>query len=202
MATQGNREIDEKELKGVRKRAWGRWVSEIRIPYDRSRIWLGSYDDPVKAARAYDVALLCIYGPSTNKGFNFPDECRYWPRIPEHRRRMLSRTHIKTIAIRYVFHVDAATSPCATVAATSPALPCGTIDAVATGLADTDVAFRASSSLPPPGSPDNTMTSSPNNVMTSTENDDADELKGLSAETFLLKDANVMQEMIKSWEKR
>ncbi|XP_042466192.1 ethylene-responsive transcription factor ERF018-like [Zingiber officinale] len=45
---------------GVRRRKWGRWVSEIRRPNSRTRIWLGSYDTPEKAARAFDAASACL----------------------------------------------------------------------------------------------------------------------------------------------
>ncbi|XP_058198588.1 ethylene-responsive transcription factor ERF015-like [Rhododendron vialii] len=44
---------------GVRLRG-GRWVSEIRIPKTKTRIWLGSHRSPEKAARAYDAALYCL----------------------------------------------------------------------------------------------------------------------------------------------
>ncbi|KAL0344999.1 UNVERIFIED_CONTAM: Ethylene-responsive transcription factor [Sesamum radiatum] len=59
------------KYKGVRKRKWGKYVSEIRLPNSRARIWLGSYDTAEKAARAFDAALFCLRG--RNAKFNFPD---------------------------------------------------------------------------------------------------------------------------------
>lgn len=61
----------ELRYKGVRKRKWGKWVSEIRLPNSRERIWLGSYDTPEKAARAFDAAAFCLRGCKAK--FNFPD---------------------------------------------------------------------------------------------------------------------------------
>ncbi|KAL3650904.1 hypothetical protein CASFOL_007307 [Castilleja foliolosa] len=60
------------KYKGVRLRKWGKYVSEIRLPNSRERIWLGSYDTAEKAARAFDAAAFCLRGP--NAKLNFPED--------------------------------------------------------------------------------------------------------------------------------
>jgi len=63
---------DSSLYRGVRKRKWGKYVSEIRLPNSRQRIWLGSYDSAVKAARAFDAAMFCLRGSGAK--FNFPND--------------------------------------------------------------------------------------------------------------------------------
>ncbi|KAJ8767501.1 hypothetical protein K2173_017545 [Erythroxylum novogranatense] len=84
----------EPKYKGVRKRKWGKWVSEIRLPNSRERIWLGSYDTPEKAARAFDAALYCLRGGDAK--FNFPGNP---PDIAD--RQSLNPQEIQAVAARY-----------------------------------------------------------------------------------------------------
>ncbi|XP_055814667.1 ethylene-responsive transcription factor ERF069-like [Solanum dulcamara] len=51
-----------KKYKGVRQRKWGKWVSEVRVPKTKNRIWLGTFDTPEEAALTYDKAVIEMRG--------------------------------------------------------------------------------------------------------------------------------------------
>ncbi|XP_049397252.1 ethylene-responsive transcription factor 9-like [Solanum stenotomum] len=73
MALKGNGGVEKKvHYRGVPKRDSRIYSAQIKDPWKKSRVWLGTFDTAVEAGKAYDAVAINFHGIKAKTNFPFP----------------------------------------------------------------------------------------------------------------------------------